>query len=88
MVAYDEQEDPRGETLSPDQLVYRVKEVSAFLKAGVRLAKLDHFRDILGQHAYRLSNRRSMIDLISFILLEENKQMKDETGINPVSINF
>ena len=32
LVAYDEQEHPRGETLSADQRVYGVKIVTAFLK--------------------------------------------------------
>ena len=31
------------------------------------LAKIDHFRDILEEHAYRLSDRRGMSDLIPFI---------------------
>ena len=65
LVAYNEQEHPRGETLSTDQWVYRVKVVTAFLKAGVPLAKLDHFRDILDKNAYRLSDRRGMSDLIT-----------------------
>ena len=78
LVTFDEQEHPRGETLAPDRPVYHVKVVSAFLKAGVPLAKLDHFRDILEEHAYRLSDRRGMSDLIPFILLEENKRIKDE----------
>ena len=81
-------EHPRGETLSKDQRVYRINVVTAFLKAGVPLAKIDHFRDILEEHAYRLSDRRGMSDLIPFILSEERKQIRDESSGKPVSIIF
>ena len=49
---------PRGETLPTNQRVYRIKVVSAFLKAGVPLSKLECFREILEEHAYRLTDRR------------------------------
>ena len=52
-VAYDEYEHPRRETLPSDQHVYCIRVVIAFLKAGVPLAKLDHFHDILQENAYR-----------------------------------
>ena len=65
-----------------------MKVVSAFLKAGIPLAKLDHFRDVLEEHAYQLSDRRGMSDLIPFILLEEKKRIKDEIDSKPVSIIF
>ena len=55
LASYDKQEHPRGETPSKDQ---RINVVIAFLKVGVPLAKIDHFRDILEDHAYRLSDRR------------------------------
>ena len=44
LAKYDKQEHPRGETLSQDQRIYRINVVTAFLKAGVPLAKIDHFR--------------------------------------------
>ena len=85
LAKYDKQEHPRGETLSQDQRLYRINVVTAFLKAGVPLAKIDHFRDILEEHAYRLSDRRGMSDLIPFILSE---QIKKEISGKPVSIIF
>ena len=65
-----------------------MKVVSAFLKAGVPLAKLDHFRNILEEHAYRLSDRRGISDLIPFVVLEDNKRIKDAIDSKPVSIIF
>ena len=62
---------PRGETLPTNQSMYRIKVVSAFLKAGVPLSKLECFRQILEEHAYRLTDRRHMPDLLPFILAED-----------------
>ena len=76
LAKYDKQEHPIGEMLSQDQRIYRINVVTAFLKAGVPLAKIDHFCDILEEHAYRLSDRRGMSDLIPFILSEEMEQIK------------
>ena len=49
---------PRGETIPTTQRVYRVKVVTTFLKAGIPLNKIDCFRDLLEEHAYRLTDRR------------------------------
>ena len=52
--------------------------VTAFPKAGVPLTKLDHFRDILEESAYHLSDRRGMSDLIPFIVSEEVQRITNE----------
>ena len=52
---YEQEAHPSGETLPEAHKLYRVKVVSTFLKAGVPLAKLEHFRGLLEEHAYRLS---------------------------------
>ena len=70
---YDQEVRPVGETLPESQRVFRVKVVSAFLRAGVPLSKLHHFREVLEQHAYRLADRRGMYDLIPFVLADETK---------------
>ena len=76
--AYDQQEHPSGETLPESQRVYRVKVVTSFLKAGVPLNKLHHFREILEQHVYKLGDQRGMYDLIPFVFYEEQKRIKTE----------
>ena len=86
LAKYDKQEHPRGETLSQDHRIYCINVVTAFLKAGVPLSKIDHFRDILEEHAYRVLDRRGMSDLIPFILSEEMEQIKKEISGKPVSI--
>ena len=52
LAVYDKQEHPRGEIPPIDQCVYHVNVVRAFPKAGIPLAKLDHFRDFLEENAY------------------------------------
>lgn len=48
LAVYDEHMHPRGETLPTDQRVYRIKVVTAFLKAGVPLAKLNPLVEQVG----------------------------------------
>ena len=48
-----------------------MKVVTCFLRAGVPLRKLIHFRELLEENAFRLSDRRYMSDLIPFVLKEE-----------------
>jgi hypothetical protein len=67
-----------GETLPMDQQVYRVKVVSAFLRAGVPLNKVILFRDGLEENAFRLTDRSHMSNLIPFIWKEEEKRIKNE----------
>jgi len=76
---YNEEAHARGETLPEQQQVFRVKVVTTFLQAGVPLSKVEHFRELLEETGFRLTDRRYLFDLIPFIL-EEEKQ------INKVSI--
>ena len=69
---------PRGESLPEEQQVYRVKVVSSFLKAGVPLSKMDSFRDLLEENAFRLTDRCNMQDYVLFILKEEDTRIHSE----------
>ena len=64
-----------GETLPMD---YLIKVVGAFLRAGVPLNKVSHFRDVLEENAFRLTDRSHMSNLIPFIWKEEQKRIKNE----------
>lgn len=57
LLTADKHSHPVGETLPIDQRVYRVKVVKTFLRAAVPLTKLGIFRDLLEEHAFRLSDR-------------------------------
>ena len=65
-----------GESLPINIQVYRVKVLRAFLKAAVPLAKLDHFKQLLEDTAFRLTDRSHLANLIPFVLQEEHTQEK------------
>ena len=80
---------PKGEMVPDAQRVYRVKVVWTFLRAAVPLNKLDLFRDLLEEHAFRLTDRRhNMSDIISFIHDQEQDQIKAEISGQDVSVIF
>ena len=74
----DQQCPPVGETLPMDQRVYRVKVVKTFLRAAVPLNKIDTFRELLEENAFRLTDRRHMTDLVPFVLSQEVDEIKAE----------
>ena len=86
--ASDEVAHQVGETLPQDQRVYRVKVVTAFLQAAVPLNKLEHFRELLEEHAFCLSDRRHMSDIIPFVSLQEHTRIKEEISEQYVSVIF
>lgn len=88
LTKYNKEIHPRGETLPQEQQVYRVKVVSAFLKAGVPLNKIDCFRDLLEENALRLTDRRNMHDYIPFILSEEESRVRSEIAGKKVSVVY
>ena len=62
--------------------------MSTFLKAGIPLTKIDRLRELLEEHAYSLTDRRGMCDLIPFILMKEQQQIKAELQGKNVSVIF
>jgi hypothetical protein len=85
---YEQEVHPVGESLPEAHKLWRVKVVTTFLKAGVPLGKVDKFRGLLEEHAYSLSDRRGMSDLIPFIQSEEQQQIKAELQGKNVSVIF
>ena len=71
-----------------DQQVYHVKVVTAFLWAAVPLNKLEHFQELLEVHAFHLSDRRHMSDIIPFIFAQEHTRIKEEISGEYVSVIF
>ena len=68
---FDQDHHPSGENLPDSTRVYQVKVVTAMLKAGVPLSKIDRFRDLLEDHGYSLSSSTHLRQLVPFILQEE-----------------
>ena len=88
LVEYNSEEHMKGETLPPEEQVYRVKVVSAFLRAAVPLSKLEYFRDLLEENGHKLSDRRHMSDLIPFVLKQEQACLRKEIEGKHVAIIF
>ena len=86
--AFQVYEQEVGESLPEAHKLWRVKVITTFLKAGVPLGKVDKFRGLLEEHAYSLSDRRGMSDLIPFIQSEEQQQIKAELQGENVSVIF
>ena len=52
------------------------------------LTKIEHFRELLEDHAYRLTDRRNMHDYVPFILQQEEKCIYDEITGKVLSVVF
>ena len=88
MQSHDVTVHSKGETLPEEHRVYRVRVVTAFLKAGVPLSKLIFFRELLEEGAFRLTDTRHMLDMVPFILSEEQERVKQEISGRYVSVVF
>ena len=86
--AHNETFHLRGETVPEQQQVFRVKVVTCFLRAAIPLNKLDTFRDLLEETAFRLTDRRHMTDYVPLILQEEQARIHREIQNRHVSVIF
>lgn len=84
---YDDRNHPK-ETLSMGSRVFRVKIITAFLKAGVAINKIDCFRSILEESSYRLTSGSHMAELIPVVPQEEIKTIQKELTGRVFSIVF
>lgn len=88
LIAYDNENHPKGETQSMAQRVYRFKVVRTFLKAGVAINKIDQFREIFEEQGYSLSHSSNLSSMIDVINKEENEKVKKEITGRNVSVIF
>ena len=85
---YEQEVHPVGESLPEAHKLWRVKVVTTFLRSGVPLAKIVQFWGLLEEHAYSLSDRRGMSDLVPFIQSQEQQQIKSELQSKKVCVIF
>ena len=62
--------------------------MTAMLKAGVPLSKVDLFQDLLEEHGYALTSSTNLRQRIPFIHQEELSRIKQEILNQPLSIIF
>jgi len=77
-----------GETLPDTTRIFRVKVVTALLKATVPLSKLDSFRDLLKEHGYAPCDSLHLRRLISFILQDKISKLKQDINGRHMTIVF
>ena len=63
-----------------------MKVVSTFLRAGIPLSKLDTFRDLFEEGAYRLIDKRHMSDLVPFVLKKEEGHILNKISGKALSV--
>lgn len=85
---YDRTVHPVGETLPDEMRVYRVKVVTAMLKAGIPLSKVNVLRDLLEEYGLSLTSSSNLADLLPFILQSELDHIKKEINGRYVSVIF
>ena len=68
--------------------MFRIKVVKTFLRAAVRLSKLEVFRELLEESAYSLTDRRHMSDMVPFVHSQEIATIKQELSGSPLSVVF
>ena len=78
LVVYEAETHSRGETLPDAHRIYHAKVAMTFLRAGVPLNKIECFRPLLEEHAFSFDGRRTISDLIPFILQNERTVLKQE----------
>ena len=74
--------------MAEEQRIHRVRVLTAFLRAGIPLNKLSCFADILEENAFSLGGRRTISDLIPFVLRNEKLRIKSEISGQAVSVVF
>ena len=79
---------PKGETLPDSQRIFRVKVARTFLSAGIPLSKVSHFRELLEENGFRLTDRRRMFDVVPLILQQEKERIKNEISGKCLSVIF
>ena len=85
---YDDEAHPSGENLAESTRIYRVKVVTAFLKAGVPLNKVDYFRELLEKSSYRLTASQNLSEMIPFIRNVEREKLQKEIEGKKLSVIF
>ena len=68
--------------------MFRVKVIRSFLRAAVSLNKLECFRGLLEEHAWHLTDRHHMSDLVPFILKEEQSRIQEELAGRHMAVIF
>ena len=62
--------------------------MKTFIRTAVPLSKLDIFRELLEENAYRLTDCHHISDLVPLVLSQEVAKIKEEIADRPVFVVF
>ena len=88
LVKYDSDVHPVGEGLPYATRVYRIRVITTFMKAGVPLQKVDSFRELLEENAFRLSDSSNLRELVPIIHKDAQATVRNEIDGKKVSVIF
>ena len=88
MSDYNEQNHLIGETLPEATQVFRIKVVTAFLRAAIPLSKIEHFRELFEEGGYHLTDHQHIFDLIPLIQKPEIENLRKEISGKKISVIF
>lgn len=89
MRQFNAQTHVKGETLPETERAYRCEVVQAFLRAGVPLSKLKHFRTLLEKGGTRLADPSVLArQCIPTLLSMEKDDIKQATAGRPVAVIY
>lgn len=73
---YQSRVHPKGETLPESTRVFRVKVVTAMLRAGIPLQRADALREVLEENGYSLTDSSHLRELITLCIGAGNLKRK------------
>ena len=85
---FDKEMHPVGESLPTAVRVHRVKVLTAFMKAGIPINKIDSFQDLLMEDAYRLTSSQHLRELIPVVHLEQQDNIRNSISDREISVIF
>ena len=86
---FDQDVHPVGENLPIAVRFHCVKVLTAFMKAGIPISKLDCFRDLLTEDVFSLtSSQHNIRELIPIVHMEQKDKIKESISGRQISVIF
>ena len=88
MRMFDREHHPMGETIPEKERAFRFEVIETFLKGGVALSKIHHFRPLLERLGTRLADRSTLARMVPLVLSREKGFIKEWIKDKHVSVVF
>ena len=88
MHKYDSTVHPVGEGLAESTRIYRVNVITAMIKAGLPVKKIDCFRSLFEEHTFSLTSSTNLCQIIPLVHKIEMDKIKKAMDKKRISIIF